>query len=302
MATLKQIHLIGIYSLYHTHKDCQMRLCAILFAFGPLLTRIANGQCNSSQNTSCPPKKTINPDDDNPLVVVTTITKTIVNVVQAINSLTVNAPMTTSTSTIWVTSSYISTELALSTITSTTTIVLPTTITTTLTKVFINDSVTTQITEGTTTVGTVATTSFRSLSTIFTSFEITTLYRQATEVVRITGYIDETTTVYSYRQFFTTRTIALSIGSTITSTATVSDILTTQSIWDTTNVIITRFVSRTRTATAITTLQVITYSTFTNVFYHAAVTTSVITLPFFFSLLFEGTFTLQTATETILIN
>jgi hypothetical protein len=168
--------------------------------------------------------------------------------------------------------------------------------------VFINDSVTTQITEGTTTVGTVATTSFRSLSTIFTSFEITTLYRQATEVVRITGYIDETTTVYSYRQFFTTRTIALSIGSTITSTATVSDILTTQSIWDTTNVIITRFVSRTRTATAITTLQVITYSTFTNVFYHAAVTTSVITLPFFFSLLFEGTFTLQTATETILIN
>lgn len=284
------------------HTDCRMRLWGWFFGFGLLLTRIVNGQCGSSQNSSCPPKKTINPDDDNPLLVVTTITKTIVNVVQAINSLTVNAPMTTSTSTIWVTSSYISTELALSTITSTTTVVLPTTVTTTLTKVFINDSVTTVITEGTTTVGTVATTSFRSLSTIFTSFEVTTLYRQATEVIRITGYIDETTTVYSYRQFFTTRTIALSIGSTVTSTATVTDIVTTQSIWDTTLYSITLFVSRTRTVTTTRTLQVSTYSTITNVFYQAAVTTSLITLPFFFSLLFEGTFTVQTATETILIN
>lgn len=250
----------------------------------------------------CPPKRTVNPDDDNPLVVVRTVTKTIVTIVNSVNSLTVIAPDTTSTSTIYITSTYTSTELKLSTISTTTTIQLPVTVKSTFTKAFIDEEIRYVETFVTSTLGTVTQTSLRTLSYVFTSYSLTTLFRSATDVSRITSYTTLSFSFGSVIRVVDYVDVVKTIVVLTTQTTTDNDFVTTESSFQ--SILTTEYFSADTTTMTTTTIYETTfyYNTYSQFFYQPKIFTSSYLISFDFIPVMAGTFSIQTGTATILIN
>lgn len=243
-------------------------------------------------------------DEDNPLLVIKTVTSTRVILTTNVNSLTVGGPVFTDTTTVVLRTTLTSTEVSLTTTVTVVTIVATISQSTMTTRTVLNNAVEYSPTFGTSVLTTVSTSSTRTTTQIFTSYTISTISRTIALVSRSTDFILGTTTVIEFVR--STEFILVTYSFTPLTTIVNSTTVRVITVPPTDSFITPTFTTSTVIITTTTGPTV-----FTNTFSFTTLTTNPVlvvgqtltrSLDYFFTGQFTGTLTINSPVVTLLIN